>query len=128
MKTAVIYARVSSREQAEGFSIDAQIKACKLKASQENYKVLEVFKDEGFTGTSRDRPALNSLIGYCKDNSVHAVVIHKLDRFARSIADHSAIRAMLMKHGTNLISCTEQLGTAPHEIFLEHIMASMPQS
>jgi site-specific DNA recombinase len=127
MKTAVIYARVSSREQAEGFSIDAQIKACKLKASQENFKVLEVFKDEGFTGTSRDRPALNSLIRYCKDNSVHSVVIHKLDRFARSIVDHSAIRAMLMKYGTNLISCTEQLGTAPHEIFLENIMASMAQ-
>lgn len=127
MKTAVIYARVSSREQAEGFSIDAQVKACKVKASQESFKVLEVFKDEGFTGTSRDRPALNALIGYCKDNSVHSVIIHKLDRFARSIVDHSAIRAMLMKYGTNLISCTEQLGTAPHEIFLENIMASMAQ-
>lgn len=44
MKTAVIYARVSSREQAEGFSIDAQVKACKVKASQESFKVLEVLK------------------------------------------------------------------------------------
>ncbi|HQG57714.1 MAG TPA: recombinase family protein [Candidatus Dojkabacteria bacterium] len=127
MKTAVIYARVSSREQAEGFSIDAQVKACKAKASQENFKVLKIFKDEGFTGTNRNRPALKALVDFCKNNSVHSVIIHKVDRFARSIVDHSAIRAMLIKHGTNLLSCSEQLGTAPHEVFLENIMASMAQ-
>lgn len=127
MKTAIVYARVSSREQAEGFSIDAQIKACENKGKDENYNVLKIFKDEGFTGTNKDRPALNELIRYCRDNTVSVVIVHKVDRFARSIVDHSAIRAVLMKHGTNLISCTEQLGTAPHEIFLENIMASMAQ-
>lgn len=127
MKTAVVYARVSSREQAEGFSIDAQIKACKNKALDEGYKVLRVFKDEGFTGTNKNRPALRTMLDYCKDNSVNVVIIHKLDRFARSVVDHSAIRAVLMRYSTNLLSCSEQLGTAPHEVFLENIMASMAQ-
>lgn len=127
MKSAVIYARVSSREQAEGFSIDAQVKACQSKANDESYKVLKIFKDEGFTGTNTDRPALKAMINYCKNREVSVVIVHKIDRFARSIVDHSAIRAILMRSSTNLISCTEQLGTAPHEIFLENIMASMAQ-
>lgn len=128
MKTAVIYTRVSSREQAEeGFSIEAQVKACQKKAKDDGFKVVKVFRDEGFTGTSSDRPALNELLNHCRHNSVHAVIIHKLDRFARSIVDHSALRAILQKYGTNLVSVTEQLGTAPHEIFLENIMASMAQ-
>ncbi|MBN1968679.1 MAG: recombinase family protein [Candidatus Delongbacteria bacterium] len=127
MKTAVIYSRVSSREQAEGFSIDAQIKACKKKAIEERFKLLMVFKDEGYTGTSRDRPALKEMLTFCKEKKVDIVIVHKIDRFARSIVDHSAIRAVLLRNGTNLISCTEQLGTAPHEIFLENIMASMAQ-
>lgn len=128
MKTAVIYTRVSSREQAEeGFSIEAQVKACQKKAREDGFKVVKVFRDEGFTGTSSDRPALNELLNHCRHNSVHAVIIHKLDRFARSIVDHSALRAILQKYGTNLVSVTEQLGTAPHEIFLENIMASMAQ-
>lgn len=127
MKTAVIYTRVSSREQAEGFSIEAQVKACQKKGQDDGYKIMKVFKDEGFTGTSSDRPALNELINFVRHNSVHAVIIHKLDRFARSIVDHSALRAILQKYGTNLVSCTEQLGNAPHEIFLENIMASMAQ-
>ncbi len=127
MKTSVIYARVSSREQAEGFSIDAQIKECKKKAVEENYSVLEVFKDEGCTGTNRNRPALNELLTYCKDNEINVVIIHKIDRFARSIVDHSALRAMLLQFGTNLVSCSEQLGTSPHEVFIENIMASMAQ-
>ncbi len=127
MKTAVIYTRVSSREQAEGFSIEAQVKACQEKAKHDGFKVLKVYRDEGFTGTTSDRPGLQELLNFCKSNSVHAVIIHKLDRFARSIVDHSALRAILMKFGTTLVSCTEQLGNAPHEIFLENIMASMAQ-
>lgn len=127
MKTAVIYTRVSSREQAEGFSIEAQVKACQKKAKDDGYKIAKVFKDEGYTGTNSDRPALQELLNFCKHESVHAVIIHKLDRFARSIVDHSALRAILLKYGTTLISCTEQLGNAPHEVFLENIMASMAQ-
>ena len=88
---------------------------------------MKVFKDEGFTGTSRERPALKEMLLYCKENKVDIVIVHKIDRFARSIVDHSAIRAVLLRSGTNLISCTEQLGTAPHEVFLENIMASMAQ-
>lgn len=127
MKTSVIYTRVSSREQAEGFSIEAQVKACQKKAKDDGYRVLKVFRDEGFTGTSSDRPALQELLNFCKHDTVHAVIIHKLDRFARSIVDHSALRAILLKYGTTLVSCTEQLGNAPHEVFLENIMASMAQ-
>lgn len=127
MKTAVIYVRVSSQEQVEGFSIDAQIKACKEKAIDTGHKVVKVFRDEGYSGRSKDRPALQEMLKYTKNKEVTSVVIHKLDRFARSVVDHSALRALLMRNGTALLSCTEQLGDAPHEIFLENIMASMAQ-
>ncbi len=127
MHTAVIYTRVSSREQAEGFSIDAQVKACTKKAHEQNLSIKKIFKDEGFSGTNMKRPALQEMLEYCKKHKINYVIIHKLDRLARSIQNHASIRTVLKSFNTDLISCTEKLGDKPHEMLLENIMASLAQ-
>ncbi|MBD3329702.1 hypothetical protein GF357_04380 [Candidatus Dojkabacteria bacterium] len=127
MTTAVIYTRVSSREQAEGFSIDAQIKACTRKATEQNLSIKNIFRDEGFSGTNMKRPALQEMLEYCKKHKINYVIIHKLDRLARSIQNHASIRTVLKSFNTDLISCTEKFGDKPHEMLLENIMASLAQ-
>jgi DNA invertase Pin-like site-specific DNA recombinase len=127
MHTAVIYTRVSSLEQAEGFSIDAQVKACTKKAKEKNLTIKKIFKDQGFSGTNMKRPVLQEMLEYCKKQKINYVIIHKLDRLARSIENHASIRTVLKSFNTDLISCTEKLGDKPHEMLLENIMASLAQ-
>lgn len=53
MKRAIIYVRVSTARQAdEGIPIDAQTDQCKKKAKELGASVLQIFRDEGVTGTS----------------------------------------------------------------------------
>ena len=50
-QTAVIYARVSSEEQVQGYSIQAQLRACREWAEKHGYKVARQFLDEGYSAS-----------------------------------------------------------------------------
>jgi site-specific DNA recombinase len=106
LKKALIYCRVSTEEQAkEGFSLDAQEKFCRRFADDNGYKTLEVYRDEGKSGTTLDRPALQDLLAKCqKDKSINAVLVQEADRLARNTKDHLTIRAILKKADVSLIS------------------------
>ena len=63
MKNALIYCRVSTEEQAkEGYSLDAQEKFCTKFAENDDYRIVGVFRDEGKSATSLNRPALQDLL------------------------------------------------------------------
>ena len=66
MEKAVIYARVSSEEQAKhGFSIENQKRQCAEFAEHNGYYVVKVFVDEGKSAKNLDRPEIQDLISYC---------------------------------------------------------------
>ena len=73
---AVIYLRVSTKDQAarggeaEGFSIPAQRDACLRKAQSLGAVVVEEFVDRGESARSADRPELQRLLHYVRDQSV----------------------------------------------------------
>src|ERR1700722_13745065 len=85
---AVIYLRVSSKEQAEkggeaeGFSIPAQREACRRKAESLNAVVVEEFVDRGESAKTADRPELQRLLAYVSEQPVKYVIVHKVDRLA----------------------------------------------
>lgn len=86
MKNAVIYVRVSTEEQAKhGYSIDAQIKNCASFASQNNYSVVNIFKEEGLSAKDLKRPQLHELFKYCRNNKnkVDVLIFWKWDRLSR---------------------------------------------
>ena len=72
--TAVIYVRVSTKEQAErdgdpeGYSIPAQREACKRKAASLDAAVIEEFVDRGESARTADRPELQRLLDFVLDN------------------------------------------------------------
>jgi DNA invertase Pin-like site-specific DNA recombinase len=82
---AVIYVRVSTKEQTENLSLPTQLRACEEYCRREGLEVLARFKEEGESGKTADRTELQKLLTFCRTNKgrVHFVVVFNLTRFAR---------------------------------------------
>lgn len=89
MKTAIIYARVSSRRQAdEGISMEAQIDLCTQRAQQLGARVVRVFRDDGITGTStKARVGFQGALHYCGSTDIDYFITWSTSRFARNAID-----------------------------------------
>ncbi len=83
-----IYARVSSDQQAERQTIDSQLSELKALASQEGHEVKDamLFVDNGHSGTTLVRPALERLRDMVALSAVDVIYVHAPDRLARSYA------------------------------------------
>lgn len=131
LATAVIYLRVSTKEQAqrggeaEGYSIPAQREACKRKIASLGAVLVEEFADRGESGTSMRRPALQRLLAYLKEKSVTYVVVHKSDRLARNVADDVAINLALKAARATLVSATENIDETPSGKLMHTILRGM---
>lgn len=86
MKKAAIYARVSSQKQKEDETIESQEQVLRELGLKEGYQIPEawVFLDNGITGQSLQRPALDELRDLIRTESVHAILVYAPDRLARS--------------------------------------------
>src|SRR5882672_6844745 len=77
IKRAVIYCRVSTKEQVEeGNSLVTQEKNCREFALKENFEVIELFVEQGESAKTQDRTELKRLMTFCtdKNNKVDAVI------------------------------------------------------
>jgi site-specific DNA recombinase len=105
---AVIYLRVSTKEQAakdeagEGYSIPAQREACLRLIAERGWSLAGEFTDAGESARTADRPMLKAMLRRLAEGGIGAVVVHKIDRLARSMEDHVAIRAALRHAGVQL--------------------------
>ncbi|MDC0449057.1 recombinase family protein [bacterium] len=125
-KNAVGYIRVSSEEQVKNFSLGTQLKKCKEYCKSNETHLVRVFRDEGKSATSINRPALLELLDYCKLNkgSVDYCVIYKIDRMSRSTYDYLEIKRRLAAYGVTITSITEPTDNSPTGEFLETLMAA----
>jgi site-specific DNA recombinase len=102
MVGAVIYVRVSTKEQTENLSLPTQLRACEDYCRRQGYEILERFHEEGESAKSTDRSQLQNLLTFCRLNKgrVHFVVVFNLTRFARDKYDHFALRSHLQSSGS----------------------------
>ena len=135
-KFAVSYLRVSTRGQAErgggadeGFSIPAQREANKKKALSMGAIVGKEFVDRGASAKSADRPELQNMLEYVKENTdrVDYVIVHKVDRLARNRGDDIDIMRTLRECGVQLVSASESIDDTPAGILLHGIMSSIAE-
>ena len=93
MVGAVIYVRVSTKEQTGNLSLPTQLRAGEACCRRQGYEVPERFREEGESAKTTDRSQLQSLLTYCPLNKgrVHFVVVFTLTRFARDKYDHFAL-------------------------------------
>src|SRR3712207_1549672 len=89
LKRAILYARVSTDEQARsGYSLTQQIEALREYAGREGYEILEEVTNPGQSGTSLERPGMDRVRDLVAAGGVSAVLAQDRDRFAREPAYH----------------------------------------
>lgn len=88
MKTAAIYARVSTDDQTNNTSLESQIESGRKYASERGWRVVEEVR-ESWTGTDLDRPGINKLRDLAETGAIQAVIVRDLDRLSRGSVDGS---------------------------------------
>lgn len=112
-----IYTRKSSEEGLEqGFnSLDAQREACEafiLSQQHEGWKAVPtMYDDGGYSGGNIERPALKQLLIDIDQKKVNVVVVYKVDRLTRSLADFAKIVELFDAKGISFVSVTQQFNT-----------------
>ena len=133
LKTAVIYLRVSTKEQAtkggvqDGYSLPAQRQACYRKADELGAQVVEEFKDAGESARTANRPDLKRMLAYIAAERPDYVIVHKVDRLARNRADDVAISLAIEQAGGQLVSVSEGIDDTPSGMMLHGIMSTIAE-
>lgn len=112
-----IYTRKSTEEglDQDFNSLHAQRQACEayvLSQAGEGWSALpQAYDDGGFSGGSMDRPALRSLMDDISRGKVDIVVVYKVDRLTRSLADFAKIVELFDGKGVSFVSVTQAFNT-----------------
>ena len=109
MEDAICYIRVSSEEQAEsGLGLEAQRQRITAYCTMKGLRLAEVFEDPGISGGKplASRPAGSKLLAAAKKGKV-LVIVSKLDRLFRSVADAANVIADFDKKGIQLVAIAE---------------------
>src|SRR5450631_2983931 len=112
-----IYTRVSTdaRLEQEFNSLDAQREACEAyikSQTQEGWTLVRSrYDDGGFSGGSMERPALQKLLLEVQAKRIDVIVVYKVDRLTRSLADFAKLVEMFDAHGVSFVSVTQSFNT-----------------
>lgn len=107
------YARVSTENQLENYSIEEQTERLKAYCAAKDWSLRKLYVDGGFSGGNTNRPALQQMLAAIRQGGVDAVVVYKLDRLSRSQKDTlTLIEDELLAHGTDFVSINENFDTS----------------
>jgi site-specific DNA recombinase len=113
-----IYTRKSTEYNLElAFnSLDAQREACEAyikSQAQEGWRLIPGRYDDGaFSGASLDRPALQQLLAEVRAGKIDIVLVYKVDRLTRSLADFATLIELFDAHGVSFVSVTQSFNTS----------------
>lgn len=102
-----IYAR-QSVDKADSLSIQGQIDLCR----RETGEGFKVYQDKGYSGKNTNRPAFQRLMEDVERGLVGKIVVYRLDRFSRSIADFGRLWEILQQHHVEFVSINESFDTS----------------
>ena len=126
MRKAAIYARYSSENQRDE-SIDAQICAIEEYARRNDIAIVKTYIDRAKSATTAERPSFQEMIKMSETGMFDTIIVHKLDRFARSKYDSAIYKQKLKVNNVRLISVTENLDGTPESIILESVLEAMAE-
>ena len=113
-----IYTRKSSEDglEQEFNSLHAQREACASYVASQKHEgwvlLPAAYDDGGLSGGSLERPALQRLMQEMRDGHVDQIIVYKIDRLTRSLADFSKIVDVLDAAGASFVSVTQSFNTA----------------
>jgi site-specific DNA recombinase len=127
----VVWARVSSREQREGYSIDAQLRAARHKASQSGWTIAHEFVVAESARRGAERLAFNEMLKWVRTNArrmkINAILSHKLDRICRNMRDAVRLQELDDQCGVELAFVDNQFGPGAAGVLSFNVMAAVAQ-
>ena len=129
VKRAIGYVRVSTAEQANsGVGLAAQRKAIRDEAQRRGWELVEVLADEGYSGGSLKRPAVQDAFERLDAGEADALVVAKLDRLSRSLLDLAGTVERASSKGWAVVCLDHDLDmTKPTGKLMAHMLASFAE-
>jgi site-specific DNA recombinase len=112
-----VYTRKSTEHNLdlEFNSLDAQREACEAyikSQAHEGWRLIpDQYDDGAFSGASLDRPALQTLLAEVKGGKIDVIVVYKVDRLTRSLADFAKLVELFDQHTVSFVSVTQSFNT-----------------
>src|ERR1700724_2410328 len=116
-KRCPIYTRKSSEEglEQEFNSLQAQSEACEAYIRSQRHEgwilTRTRYDDGGFSGGNMERPALQRLLADIQGGRIDIIVVYKVDRLTRSLADFARLVEIFDAQGVSFVSVTQQFNT-----------------
>ncbi|WP_102108835.1 recombinase family protein [Oceaniglobus roseus] len=116
-RRCAVYTRKSSEEglEQEFNSLHAQREACEAYIASQRSEgwvlVRDQYDDGGISGGTLERPALQRLLEDIEDGLVDVVVVYKIDRLSRSLADFAKLVEVFDRNGVTFVSVTQSFNT-----------------
>src|SRR5688500_13737320 len=98
---AAVYRRVSRQQQADNYSLGAQVKDCRRLADELGAEVVADFEDVD-SGAGWDLPGLNAMLDAARRREFSLVITADMDRLARGMAKQLAIEGELTRQGVTV--------------------------
>jgi site-specific DNA recombinase len=123
LKRAILYARVSTDEQARsGYSLAQQIEALRDYAAREGHEVAEEVLDPGQSGASLERPGMDQVRDLVAAGGVSVVLAQDRDRFAREPAYLYLLKTEFAEYGTQLRAFNDRGDDSPEGEFFDGVL------
>lgn len=127
----IAWARVSSREQREGYSIDAQLRAMRDKVAKSGWTILREFVVAESARRGAERVAFNEMFNWVRANAkreqIKAILSHKLDRVCRNMRDAVRLQELEDHCGVQLAFVENQFGPGAAGALSFNVMAAVAQ-
>ena len=104
-----IYAR-QSIDKKDSLSIETQITDCKKIST--NKRTVKIYSDKGYSGKNTERPELKQLIDDIKRGIISKVIVYKLDRISRNVADFYDLYNVMSENECEFVSFSEAFDTS----------------
>src|SRR5919109_5192131 len=129
MTHAAIYARVSSEQQAEANTIASQVAALQARVAADGLPLPldHHFLDEGYSGATLIRPALERLRDAAALGQITRLYVHSPDRLARKYAYQVLLVEELGRYGVEVVFLNRELGRSPEDDLLLQVQGMMAE-
>jgi site-specific DNA recombinase len=124
---------VSSDDQAkeERYSLQQQEEVCLAEIRRragDGWIFKETIRDDGYTGSTLDRPGIIRVIALCKAGQIGAVVVYKRDRLFRDAGQAALVQPIFDTSGVCVLSTVEGMAdSSPHAVFLRQVLDANSQ-
>ncbi len=126
-RRVALYARVSTERQEKEATIDSQIAELRAKAAREGWEVVEMYQDNGYTGSTLARPALDRLRQDARAGRFGRVLFHTQDRIARKRLLQQIVLDELDSLKIQVAYCTYQVDDSAEGRLMDNVLGSFAE-